>query len=129
MKKLLIKALKFSTVGASGAVIGLLMLYLLTDLAGWYYLASFVIASLLSITNNYIWNSLWTFKKKQANIPGYFKYLALSTITLAINTGLMFILTDILNFWYMASAIVVTILVFSINFIISRRYVWNKSNA
>lgn len=118
---------KFITVGASGTLIGLGLLFLLTDLAGWHYLLSYTIAFVCSTGNNYLWNSLWTFKGKQSNITGYSKYLAISIITLCINLSMMYLLTEIAGLWYIASAVTVTVIVFLINFVASKRYVWSKN--
>ena len=113
-------------VGASGSAIGLSVLYLLTDLAGWYYLFSYVVAFALSVSNNYLWNSLWTFNGKKAHIKGYGKYVILNLATLGLNLVMVYIFTEIVGLWYMLSAVVVTAIVFLINFAVSHKYVWNR---
>ena len=119
------KLIKFAVVGASGTIIGLAALWIMTEKMEWYYLLAYAFAFVLSASHNYSWNSLWTFKDKQANAKGFSKYLTVSTITLGINLTLMFVLTDIIGLWYMFSAVTVTIIIFLINFLMSRRYVWN----
>ena len=121
------RLLKFLTVGASGTVISLATLWLLTDLAGWHYLLSYPVAFVLSVSNNYLWNSLWTFKDKQAHFAGLGKYALVSLGTLTLREAMMYLFTDIGGMWYMASAILVTVVVCLINFILSRKFVWNKS--
>lgn len=118
--------IKFALVGGSGSFIGLGILWLFTEIAGWYYLASLTLALLVSVSNNYFWNSKWTFKDKKANIKGFGKYLSLSAGTLVLNLTLVYILTDIIGLWYMLSAIITTGIVFLINFTLSRKYVWNS---
>jgi dolichol-phosphate mannosyltransferase len=123
------RLIKFLTVGASGALIGLATLWLLTELAGWHYLLSYLVAFILSVGNNYLWNSLWTFKDKQAHFTGLSKYALVSLGTLGLREAMMYIFTDIGGIWYMASAVLVTVLAASVNFVLSRRFVWNKSKA
>lgn len=113
-------------VGASGSIIGLTILWLLTELASFHYFISYAIALMVSVSSNYFWNSKWTFKGKEASIKGYFKYLSLSTTTLLLNLLLMFIFTEVIGLWYMLSAVIVTGIVFMINFIFSKKYVWSK---
>ena len=117
---------KFALVGGSGSLIGLGILWIFTELAGWYYLVSLTLALLVSVSNNYLWNSKWTFKDKKASIKGFGKYLSLSAGTLVLNLILVFILTDVIGIWYMFSAIITTGIVFLINFTLSRKYVWNS---
>ena len=117
---------KFLTVGASGTIISLTVLWLLTDLAGWHYLLSYLVCAVLSICNNYLWNSLWTFRDKQAHIKGFGKYAAISFSTLGIREIILFIFTDILGIWYMTSAVITIAIGCLINFTLSRKFVWNK---
>lgn len=121
------RLLKFITVGASGAVISLGTLWLLTDIAGWHYLLSYLVAGTLAISNNYLWNSLWTFKDKKAHFSGFGKYTLISISTLGLKELMMFLLVNIMGLWYMLSAVILIITISIINFVLSRRLVWNKS--
>jgi len=117
---------KFLTVGASGTIISLSLLFLLTDIAGWHYLLSYSVAFVLSVSNNYLWNSLWTFNDRQAHFIGLGKYTLVSLGTLGLGTAILYLLTSVIDIWYMASAVVTIALVALVNFILSRRFVWNR---
>jgi len=117
---------KFLTVGASGTVISLTTLWLLTDLAGWHYLLSYLVAFVLAVSNNYLWNSLWTFNDKQAHFTGLGKYTLVSLGTLGLREAMLYLFTDIWGIWYMASGVLVIALGCLINFILSRKFVWNE---
>ena len=91
--------LKFALVGISGTIIKLGTLYVFTDVVGLWYLASYGVAFVLSVVSNYIWNSRWTFK----NRGGFIKYLGISGVTLSLNLGLVYLLTDIVGIWYIFS--------------------------
>jgi putative flippase GtrA len=123
------KIIKFMMVGGGGALLGLTVLWLLTDLAGFHYLSSYALAFVVSVSNNYFWNSRWTFKGKQSNIKGYARYFVLSAATLGMNMLLMYLATDVIGLWYMMSAVIITGIVFLINFLGSRKYVWNRNIA
>jgi len=116
---------KFLIVGASGAIISLTTLYLLTDIVGLHYLLSYLIAGTLSISNNYFWNSIWTFKDKKASKAGLGKYALVGIGTLGLKELIMFFMVGVTGMWYMASATILIILASLINFILSRRFVWN----
>ena len=123
---LVVRLIKFMVVGASGAVLSLTTLYLLTDIAGWHYLLSYLVCAVLSVSNNYLWHSLWTFKDKQSGFKGYIKYAAMSLSTLGVRELFLFILTDILGVWYMLSAVITIALNCLVNFALSRKFIWGK---
>ena len=56
---------RFCIVGASGTLIDTTMLFLLSDprTLNWSLTGSKIIAAELALTNNFIWNDLWTFGK------------------------------------------------------------------
>jgi len=119
------RILRFMLVGALGSVIGLGSLYALTEFSGLYYLAAYPIAFILSVTNNYVWNSLWTFRRNSGAV-GWTKYVTICAFTLMLNTALMYILTDIVGLWYMFSAVLVILFVFILNYTLSKRFVWRS---
>jgi len=82
------RLLKFMAVGASGTLIGLGTLYLLSDVVGMHYLVANIFAFVLAVTSNYVLNSLWTFRLKKG-INGWFRYGGISGITLCINEGIL----------------------------------------
>jgi len=116
---------KFLMVGASGAVISLSTLWLLTELANWHYLLSYLVAYILAVSNNYFWNSKWTFKDKKSSKTGLGKYALVGLLALGIKELSMFILTGIFGMWYMVSATIILFVVSILNFILSRKFVWN----
>ena len=64
---------RFCIVGASGTLIDTAMLFLLSDprTLGWGLLKSKIIAAELALTNNFIWNDLWTFGKFSSHQSGF----------------------------------------------------------
>jgi len=118
------RLIRFCLVGASGTIVGLSMLYFFTDVVGVFYLVSNVIAFTCSVTNNYLWNSKWTFSDKKASPTGYTKYIGTSLLGLGVNTSILWFLTSIIGIWYMASAIVAIVGAFLVNYTLSRKLVW-----
>lgn len=118
-----VRIIKFGMVGASGALIGLSILWALTEIGGLYYLVSYIISTLVAVTNNWYFNSIFTFKHKPSLVK-WAKYLGASTGTLLLNVALMYVFTSLLGVWYMLSAVVVITIIFLLNFYLSKKYVW-----
>ena len=106
-RNLIIKFLKFGLVGISGIAVNMGMLWLLTELAGLYYLISSLIAIFLSILNNFIWNDRWTWHDRRS--PGFrafwtrfLKFSLVSCVTAyGGNWGILYCLTRFLNVHYL----------------------------
>lgn len=63
---------RFCIVGASGTLLDTLVLFLLSDprTLGWGLTRSKIIAAELALTNNFMWNDLWTFGKFSSHQTG-----------------------------------------------------------
>jgi len=117
--------IKFGCVGASGAVVNIGTLYILTAYAGLNYFIAYAISFVLAVTNNYIWNSIWTFEQSKS-WAALGRYALVSTLTLSINESLLYLLSYKLGVWYMLSATLGIGAAFIINYILSRRIVWTR---
>jgi dolichol-phosphate mannosyltransferase len=70
---------KFCTVGASGYAVNLAVYTLLLH-AGLHYLAAAVGSFTVAVTNNYLWNRLWTFRGER----GHFAYQGLRFLVVSV---------------------------------------------
>lgn len=120
------RVLRFMFVGASGTLINLAILGVLTEVLGLYYLVSFAFAFLIAATSNYFLNHWWTFKDKSEESLGYLRFLAITCITLVIDEALLYALTEWLNLWYMLSAVTAIIVTFVTRYTLSKRFIWRK---
>jgi dolichol-phosphate mannosyltransferase len=76
---------KFCTVGASGYVVNLAVYATLLAFDVHYLLAA-VCSFLVAVTNNYVWNRVWTFRRQRGHLVFQgFRFLLVSTIALAAN--------------------------------------------
>mgnify|MGYP006086840449 CR=1 FL=1 len=86
---IVIKFIKFGTVGVSGVVINLTIFNLSFIQFGLSLNISSIVAFLVASMNNYIWGHFWAFASdnfsSQVSYKSYFKYISFSTLGLAIN--------------------------------------------
>ena len=59
---------RFCAVGASGYVVNLAVFTALVHWAGLHYLLAAVCSFLVAVTNNYVWNRLWTFRGQRGHV-------------------------------------------------------------
>jgi putative flippase GtrA len=83
-----IQLLHFGLVGASGYVVNLIAFALLTELGDLHHIPAAIGAFLVAVTNNFVWNRLWTFR---AEAPGRHpahqgaRFLVVSLVGLGVN--------------------------------------------
>ena len=83
---------KFCTVGASGYVVNLAIYATLLALDVNYLLAA-VCSFLVAVTNNYLWNRVWTFRHQRGHLIFQgFRFLLVSTVALGANLAFLSIL-------------------------------------
>ena len=118
-------AIKYYAVGGSGVLVNLGILYALTDLAGYWYLASQVIAISVSITSNFLFNRFWTFSgsiEDQRNSVMYLKFLIVSLIGMGIQLGITYLLVENVAVYYMYAAAIGIAIAGGINYVVNRRW-------
>lgn len=97
---------RYCTVGAIGIVINTIALFLFTNVLGFFYLISAIMAHEISIIGNFVINDNWTFKslvtqnKPQDIAYRAFKYNLAKITGIAISISLLFIMTEFLSINY-----------------------------
>lgn len=128
MRNKLQRPVKFIAVGASGVGVNLLLLYLLTDIAGVHYAASAFVAIEASIITNFLLNDRWTFKDRRGSkvLPRLLKYNAVSGAGVGVNMGIMALLVEVGGLHYLMAEFLAILGAFVWNYTLSSRYVWKK---
>lgn len=81
---------KFCVVGASGYLINLAVFSLLVAVAGVPYLIAAILSFLVAVSNNYLWNRQWTFRRQRGHLVFQgLRFLTVSTLALGANLGLL----------------------------------------
>ncbi len=108
---------KFCFVGATGYLVNLWVFSLLVFVLGVHYIPAAVGSFLVAVTNNYVWNRLWTFRAHRGNVAYQgMRFLVVSTLALAANLAVLYMLVEIGLPEIVAQAIAI-VLVTPINFV------------
>jgi len=100
--------LTFCAVGFSGVFVNLGMLWLFTEIAGLFYIASAAIGIEISIISNFLLNNYFTFSdRREGGVVGLFKRLfrfnAISLAGVGVNLLILWVFTSCIGFHYMVS--------------------------
>ena len=81
---------KFCIVGASGYVVNLVVYTALLDAADWHYRAAATGSFLVAVTNNYLWNRLWTFRRQRGHVGWQgMRFLVVALVAYIANLALL----------------------------------------
>ena len=116
---------KSCVVGASGYVVNLTVYAVLIHAAGLHYLGAAVCSFLVAVTNNYVWNRLWTFRGQRGHVAYQgVRFLVVSVAALALNLVFLRVLVALGVAKIPAQAIAI-VLVTPVNFVANK--LWSFS--
>jgi len=108
---------KFSAVGVSGYVVNLVVYTALLRGAGLHYALAATCSFVVAVTNNYIWNRLWTFHAQRGHVGWQgLRFLIVALIAYAANLAILAVFVESGIDKVLAQAIAV-VLVTPLNFI------------
>jgi putative flippase GtrA len=108
---------KFCAVGASGYVVNLLVYVALLDGANLHYRLAASGSFLVAVTNNYLWNRLWTFRRDRGHFGHQgLRFFVVSVIVYLGNLAILSLLVEVGLGKIVAQAIAI-VLVTPANFI------------
>lgn len=118
--------IKFAAVGILGLVANLGVTYLFTELFGFWYFLSFLIATLVAWTLMFMVNSIFTFAGHSKENYGN-KFLIFLIVYLGaflVNASLVYAQTSIFFIHYLISISTATIITSIITFTLSKKFVY-----
>jgi dolichol-phosphate mannosyltransferase len=122
------QALTFAFVGASGALLILLLTWLFTQYIGFFYLLSAALAIEISILWAFALNTKITFRHNFNKVRDLFsalgKYQFVALGGLVINLVLLYAFTTLFNIFYLVSELIAIFVAFGFNYLMSLRFVW-----
>jgi putative flippase GtrA len=108
---------KFCVVGVSGYAVNLAVYTVLLDGVGMHYISAAVGSFVVAVTNNYLWNRLWTFRAQRGDMAYQgMRFLIVSTAALLANLVVLHVLVSVGLGEVVAQAIAI-VLVTPVNFV------------
>ena len=127
------QAMKFLVVGGLGTITNLVLFYFLVDKYQCPYLLSSTVCFILAVSQNYLLNQKWTFKKPgmdKIKTTRYLKFLIFSSLALTINLFTLETLVSLYSFPYMVVPQACGILAATgFNFILSKFVTFNTPSS
>jgi len=123
---------KFAVVGLIGLAITEILLFVLTDFFGIFYILSDLMALEVSVVNNFLIHERWTFgdrEKKDSRIRRLIKYNLISLTGMVINAIFLFAFTEFLGIYYLISNILAAFIVFNWNYFVNIKKTWKYSKS
>ena len=105
-----IELLKFSVVGLSGYVVNLAVYVSVLKGAGLHYLPAAVCSFVVAVTNNYLWNRLWTFRSSRGHVYHQgMRFLVVSLAALGLNLAILRVLVGLGTDKILAQAVAIVL--------------------
>jgi len=119
----------FFIIGGLAYGINIGLTFLLTEYIHLWYLLSFIIAALISLTCSFILNSLFTFRGylRESHPERYALYIGFYIVSALITFALVYILTSIFNIHYLISITVVTLVSSFVTYIVNKKFIFRHT--
>lgn len=122
-----ITLLRYIAWWGSAAVLDIIILFLVTDMFGVYYMYSQIIAFLFSSTYAYYFQKFLTFRDySQWHLKQWMKFFTFAIIWLWLNLLCMYIFVDFVGMYYILAAVLAKIIVFVRNFSMNKYFNFRK---
>jgi dolichol-phosphate mannosyltransferase len=125
---------KFVITSVLISLLNLVLLYLLTDVIGLWYMASAIILTValvvVSFTINYIWTwrSQYTKLKAKMIAPRFIKYSIVGGGTTILVLGLFYVLTEFVHIWYLISSLITWFVAITVAFLANNFWTYGKQD-
>jgi putative flippase GtrA len=128
--------IKFAIVGASGTVLDFLILFILKNF-GFHTLIANALSFTAGLTNNYYWNSRWTYRETvgKFSTDQFIKFTMVSLIGLGLNSIILLLLESPIEkmigmdgFGYLPAKAIATIVVLFWNYLANRKWTFKSTD-
>lgn len=118
--------LKYCTVGVGGTLIDLASLFIFVEYFLIPVIPATILSFLLAVTNNFIFNKVWTFKNKSKNYRKlYIKFLIVSAVGLGLTVASMHTMVNVIGIWYMFAKALTSLIVLTWNFLANKLWTFH----
>ena len=123
----LLKKIKYLVVGLITLFIYYVLLYVLKDLIGFNYVVAILISYLFAVISHFLLNRKFTFKlKSKITSSQIFKYFLIALFNYIIQIITLFLLYDLLNFYFYFSWIIGILLTIVIGYTLIEKFIFKE---
>ena len=108
--------------GGAGTVLYILLVALFVEVAGLHPVASVVVAFFIIVIYTYLINRAWVYAPKEGHAYAIPRFLTVTAVGLFLNTGIMYLIVESLELWYVWGLVATTLVVPPTNFLLN--YFW-----
>jgi dolichol-phosphate mannosyltransferase len=122
---------RYAIAGGTASVIDIVLLYTFTDIVGMYYLFSALVGTTISFFARFFLQKLFAFRDRSVHLlPRQIVTYGLLYVWGTVSTlGLLYLFTEVVGWWYIASQVAAILTVACVSFFIYRYIVFPASHA
>lgn len=122
-RKDLPQLVRFLIVGIPSAIIYIPLLYALTEFAGMWYIASAIIAAIVSNAATFVFQKVWVFKNAEPRAPRkqLIPFLSVGVGLMLLSLALLYVFVEYIGLPYFWASMAISPLLTVISYLISRR--------
>ncbi|NTV31140.1 GtrA family protein [candidate division WWE3 bacterium] len=122
-----IQFIRYALVGVSGVTVDFFIFFVLTHLLHVNYLIANVLSVCSGITNNFTWNMLFTFNKRDIILTRFIRFFTVGIGGLIISSMIMFILVDVIKMYVLIAKGLTLIVITFLQYNLNRKYSFGDS--
>lgn len=131
MKSLLVRLLtssfiKYALVGVVGLVVDMGLFYLFHEILAINYIASNIMSSSLAVINNFILNSIFTFKVKDKLLYRFISFYSIALAGMALSSGMLAVMIDGFQMNSMVSKAISVFFVAMIQYYVNKKLTFSE---
>lgn len=123
-KRTLLQFKRYLITGFLSAAVEYSVLFVLTDFIGLWHIFSNTVAIAASFCFNFLMNKYWSFKSKQDIKKQLLQYGLLFAVNMCLSNIIIYLMSDVLNMYYLIPKLASTVIITFWNFIIYKKIIY-----
>ncbi|MBI1998844.1 MAG: GtrA family protein [Parcubacteria group bacterium] len=124
------KVVRYLISGGTAAFVSLSSLFILTEIAGVWYLASSILSFIAGFIVSFTLQKFWTFEDTRREVVGrqLILYLVATGSALGVNTALLYVAVDVFGLWYMLAQFLISGIIAVGSFFVYNMLIFQKKD-
>ncbi len=120
--------IKYAMVGVVGLVVDMGLFYVFHETLHINYILSNIMSSSLAVVNNFILNSIFTFKVKDKLLYRFISFFSIALAGMAVSSGMLAVMIDGLQMNSMLSKAIAVFFVAMIQYYVNKKLTFSERN-